>query len=44
MIAICSGPSSIPYERVLREWQELGYADDVYEQVFHGNAERVLGL
>jgi len=35
---------SIPYERLLREWQELGYADDVYERVFHKNAERVLGL
>jgi len=35
---------SLPYERVLREWGELGYSDDVLEQVFHGNAERILGL
>ena len=35
---------SIPYERVLREWDELGYADEIKERVFHGNAERVLGL
>lgn len=35
---------SLPYERIFREWEELGYADEVYEQVFHGNAERVLGL
>jgi predicted TIM-barrel fold metal-dependent hydrolase len=35
---------SIPHARLLREWSELGYADDVMERVFHGNAERVLGL
>jgi uncharacterized protein len=35
---------SIPYERLFREWDELGYADDVKERIFHGNAERVLGL
>lgn len=35
---------SLPYERIFREWQELGYADEVYEQVFGGNAQRVLGL
>jgi predicted TIM-barrel fold metal-dependent hydrolase len=35
---------SIPYERLFREWNELGYSDDVQERVFHGNAERVLGL
>jgi len=35
---------SIPFERVLREWDELGYDDDVMNKVFHGNAERVLGL
>src|ERR1700724_2424108 len=33
---------SIPYERVLREWDELGYTDEIKERVFHGNAERVL--
>lgn len=35
---------SLPYERILREWRELDYKDDVMEQIFHGNAERVLGL
>ena len=35
---------SIPHARLLREWNELGYQADVMERVFHGNAERVLGL
>jgi uncharacterized protein len=35
---------SIPYDRLLREWDELGYSDEIKERVFHGNAERVLGL
>jgi hypothetical protein len=35
---------SMPHARLLREWGELGYADDIMERVFHGNAERVLGL
>jgi predicted TIM-barrel fold metal-dependent hydrolase len=35
---------SIPHTRLLREWNELGYADDIMERIFHGNAERVLGL
>jgi predicted TIM-barrel fold metal-dependent hydrolase len=35
---------SMPYARILSEWSELGYSDEVLEQVFHGNAERVLGL
>jgi predicted TIM-barrel fold metal-dependent hydrolase len=35
---------SMPYERILREWQELGYKDEVMEKIFHGNAERILGL
>lgn len=35
---------SLPYERILREWKELGYKDDVMEKIMHGNAERVLGL
>ena len=35
---------SMPYARVLREWGELGYDDDVLDAVMHGNAERVLGL
>jgi uncharacterized protein len=35
---------SMPYDRVFREWEELGYSDEVMEGVFHGNAERVLRL
>lgn len=35
---------SIPYERLLREWSEIGYSDELLDQIFHGNAERVLGL
>lgn len=35
---------SIPYDRLFREWDELGYTDDVKERIFHRNAERVLGL
>jgi predicted TIM-barrel fold metal-dependent hydrolase len=35
---------SMPYERIMREWDEIGYADAIKEKLFHGNAERVLGL
>ncbi len=35
---------SLPYERLFKEWAELGYTDAVMEKIFHGNAERVLGL
>lgn len=35
---------SIPYERLFREWNELGYSDDVKDGIFHGNAERILRL
>lgn len=35
---------SLPYERIFREWDELGYKPAVMEKIFHGNAERVLGL
>ncbi|MGB0664679.1 MAG: amidohydrolase family protein [Pontibacterium sp.] len=35
---------SIPYPRLLKEWNELGFTDEFLEQFFHGNAERVLGL
>ncbi len=35
---------SMPYERIFREWDELGFSDEVMHGVFHGNAERVLGL
>jgi predicted TIM-barrel fold metal-dependent hydrolase len=35
---------SLPYKRILDEWSALGYEEDVLEQVFHLNAERILGL
>jgi hypothetical protein len=35
---------SIPYERIFKEWGELGYPDELMEKIFHGNAERILGL
>jgi predicted TIM-barrel fold metal-dependent hydrolase len=35
---------SMPYERILREWGELGYKDEIMEKIMHGNAERILGL
>ena len=35
---------SMPYARILKEWQELGYKDEVMEKIFHRNAERILGL
>jgi hypothetical protein len=35
---------SIPYPRLLKEWAELGYKDEVMEKILHGNAERILGL
>jgi uncharacterized protein len=35
---------SMPYARILKEWQELGYADAVMEKIMHKNAERILGL
>src|SRR3954471_17202736 len=34
---------SLPYARILQEWQALGYSDAVMDKIFHGNAERVLG-
>jgi len=35
---------SIPFDRLLEEWSDLGYSDEVMNKVFHGNAERLLGL
>ena len=35
---------SMPYSRILREWQELGYADAVMEKIMHENAELILRL
>jgi uncharacterized protein len=35
---------SIPYDRLMKEWGELGYTEAVMEKIFHKNAERILGL
>jgi predicted TIM-barrel fold metal-dependent hydrolase len=35
---------SLSHQRLFDGWSKLGYADDVLEGVFHGNAERILGL
>jgi predicted TIM-barrel fold metal-dependent hydrolase len=35
---------SLPYERIMREWDELGYKPEIMEKVFHKNAEEFLGL
>jgi uncharacterized protein len=35
---------SLPLDRLLREWDELRFSDEIMHKVFHGNAERVLGL
>ena len=35
---------SIPYARLFQEWGELGYSDALMEKIYHGNAERILGL
>lgn len=35
---------SLPFDRILREWDELGYSQEIMDKVFHGNAERVLGI
>ena len=34
----------MPYARILMEWKELGYKDEVIQEIFHRNAERILGL
>ena len=40
-IALARKPT---YDRLLREWAELGYEDETMEKIFHGNAERILGI
>jgi uncharacterized protein len=35
---------SIPLPRLLQEWADLGFSDDILAKVFHANAERVLGF
>ena len=32
------------YERLVKDWKELGYTDDILERVFFKNAERLLGI
>jgi predicted TIM-barrel fold metal-dependent hydrolase len=32
------------YERLVADWKELGYSDEVLENVFHRNAERLFGI
>ena len=35
---------SLPYKRIMREWDELGYKPEIMEKVFYKNAEEILGL
>ncbi|GAC1324884.1 MAG: 4-hydroxyphenyl-beta-ketoacyl-CoA hydrolase [Chloroflexota bacterium] len=35
---------SMPYERLLREWNDLNFSDEILEGILHRNAERILGL
>ena len=35
---------SMPYERLFREWDEIGYTVDIMEKFYHRNAEEILGL
>jgi len=34
----------MPYERLFREWDEIGYPVDILEKFYHRNAEEILGL
>lgn len=35
---------SIPYEKLHREWTDMGWDQEILDGFYHGNAERVLGL
>jgi uncharacterized protein len=35
---------SMAYDRLSREWDEIGYPDEIMQGLFHKNAERVLGF
>jgi len=35
---------SLAYERLIKEWLEVGYPDEILDKFFHGNAETHLGL
>jgi hypothetical protein len=30
---------TLTHERLIKDWRDLGYTEEVYEKVFHGNAE-----
>ncbi len=32
------------YERLVKDWQELGYTEDILERVFYKNAEKLFGV
>jgi uncharacterized protein len=32
------------YERIVNDWRDLGYRDEIYEKVFHRNAEAFLAM
>ncbi len=35
---------SLAYERLIKEWMEYGYPDEILEKFFHRNAEKILGV
>ena len=35
---------SLPYERLFKEWGEIGFSDSMLEKFYHGNAQALLGL
>ena len=35
---------SMPYERIFKEWEEIGYTTEILDKFYHGNAEEILGL
>src|SRR2546429_6694625 len=39
-----SDSPSLPLDRLLREWDELGFSAEIMDKVLHANAERVLDL
>jgi len=34
----------LSYPRIVEDWQDLGYKDEVLDKIFHRNAERIFGL
>ena len=32
------------YDRLIKEWMEVGYSEEILEKVFHGNAETHLAF